>query len=232
MDNFFLLCTHYWFVLLVIMSISYLIGGISFSILVTKKICGREDIRTMGSGNAGFTNVLRSAGRWPAIITFVGDFAKGVMAVWIGKFLAGMQSGLSENSEMLQYIAYIAGFMCVIGHIYPCFFQFKGGKGILTSWAVTLLIDIRIFLIIISVFLIVLVLSKIVSLSSICAAISYPITTFTVSYIDYNKLNGSIYYVAICTVISLITALIVIFKHKSNILRLISGNEKKITSKK
>ena len=232
MDSFILLFKNYSLITLLIIIVSYLIGGISFSIISTRMFGDKSDIRLRGSGNAGFTNVLRTAGKALAIITFVGDFAKGVFAVWISKFIFGAQAAGIESKEILQYIAYIAGFMCVLGHIYPCFFGFKGGKGILTSWAATLLIDIRVFFIIISVFLIVLIFSKIVSLASICAAISYPITTFIVSYVDYSKFGGNVYFIIICTIISLMEAALVIFKHKSNIIRLIEGTENKIIAKK
>lgn len=211
---------------------SYLIGGINFSIITAKLLGGKVDIRNVGSGNAGFTNVLRSMGPIPAIITFIGDFAKGVFVVWIAKCIVGLQPNIADNYQILQYVAFMSGFFCVIGHIYPCFFSFRGGKGVLTSWAVTLLIDWRIFIIIISVFIVVLIFSKIVSLSSVCAAISYPITTFFITYWDYHRLNGNIYYVIICTGISFLSVLIVIYKHRSNVSRLIAGTEKKITSKK
>lgn len=223
--------SYLWLLILVGIT-SYFIGSLNFSILSTKRLYKTYDIRSMGSGNAGFTNVLRSAGRMPAVITFIGDFSKGVLAVWIGELLAQSQNLIVNDAESVKYFAYFAGFMCIIGHIYPCFFGFKGGKGILTSWAVTLLLDLRIFFIIISVFLIVLAISKVVSLSSISAAISYPITTFFTTYIDYKMSNADIFYVIICTFISFITALIGIYKHKSNILRIISGEEKRISIKK
>ncbi len=231
MSDFFTLCTGYWQILLFISVISYLIGGISFSIIATNIFCGKTDIRSLGSGNAGFTNVLRTSGKIPAIVTFAGDFLKGVFCVWLGKSIAALQPEIAENNNLLQYVAYIAGFMCVLGHIYPCFFGFKGGKGILTGWSVTLLIDWRVFIIIICVFLVVLAFTRIVSLSSICAASSYPIVTFILTYIDYRKYGGDIHYTAVCTVISLLTAAIVVIKHKSNISRLISGEEKQITAK-
>lgn len=222
----------YWLMLTFISALSYLIGGINFSIITARFLGGKADIRNLGSGNAGFTNVLRSIGPLPAIITFIGDFAKGVLVVWGGKHIASLQPDIANNYQVLQYIGFLCGLFCVIGHVYPCFFGFRGGKGVLTSWAVTLLIDFRIFIIIISVFIVILILTKIVSLSSICAAISYPITTFLVTYWDYHRLNGNIYYVIICTSISFLSVLIVLYKHHSNISRIMSGTEKKITDRK
>lgn len=222
----------------VICVLSYLIGCLNFSIIVTKTLGGKGDIRGMGSGNAGFTNTLRSVGAKPAAVTFAGDFLKGVLAVFIGKYIMSFASApielYGENGSVLlvQAGAYIASFMCLIGHIYPCFYGFRGGKGILTTWSTILLIDWRIFLIVITIFLIVLAASRIVSVSSITAAASYPITTFLVTYFLTDMKNDRIGYTLFCVLISLAAASIVIFKHKSNIYRLLQGTEKKIAAKK
>ena len=232
MEDFLFIFKHSWFILFIIILLSYLIGAVNFSILATKNIFKQEDIRTMGSGNAGFTNVLRSAGKGPAIVTFIGDFSKGVLAVWLGKVISMLDPFITKDSELVKYFMFLAGIACVIGHIYPCFFEFKGGKGILTGWSITLLIDLRVFFTVISVFLVVLFITKIVSLASIFAASSYPIATFMFYYMDFKRFNGSIYYVIICTTIAFLTAILVVLKHKSNILRLISGTEKKITCRK
>jgi glycerol-3-phosphate acyltransferase PlsY len=211
--------------------VSYLIGSINFSIIVTKlkKI---PDIRGIGSGNAGFTNVLRSVGIVPAIITFVGDFLKGLLAVYLSKLIIQINSAGAGNVFILKYSAYLSGLACLFGHLYPCFFKFKGGKGILTSWAVTLLIDYRIFLIMISVFLAVLIISKIVSLGSLAAAVSYPLITFLVTYfLDCNE-NFNITYVLMCTATTFIVGATIVYKHIPNIKRLISGAENKISKKK
>jgi acyl-phosphate glycerol 3-phosphate acyltransferase len=232
MESFLAIFQYHLVTLLVILSVSYLIGGINFSILATKKLYGQNDIRNMGSGNAGFTNVLRSAGKAPAIMTFIGDFAKGVLAIWISKNIASLDFSLRADNEAMMYIMLLAGLYCVIGHIYPCFFGFRGGKGILTGWAVTLLIDWRIFFTVISVFLILLLFVKIVSVASIAAAGTYPLATFAFYYMDFKKYDGNIFYVWICTVVALITGLLVILKHKSNIIRLLSGTENKISLKR
>lgn len=224
MDSFFIVFKYYWGILFIILLMSYLIGGINFSILAT----GSKDIRSMGSGNAGFTNVLRSVGKGPAIITFLGDFAKGVLAVWLSGVIIKFIPNLAKNPESVSYILYMSAFFCVLGHIYPCFFGFRGGKGILTGWSVTLLIDFRVFLIVISVFLVLLFIKKIVSLASIFAAAAFPISTFFMLYLDLKNGFGNVYYIMICTLIAFLTSLLVIIKHKSNILRLISGTEGKI----
>lgn len=224
--------SEYWFLVLVLPVFCYLTGSISFSIIISKKFGERIDVRQVGSGNAGFTNVLRSVGYLPAAMTFVGDFFKGVFVVWVAKNVIGLYPFVSSRQNLVQYIALASGLLCILGHIYPCFYGFRGGKGILTSWATTLLIDIRVFVIIITVFLVVLVFSKIVSLSSICAAMSYPLTTFVVTFIDHLRSGSDMNYVFVCTVISVTTAAIVIWRHRSNISRLIAGSEKKITGRK
>ena len=201
-------------VVLILIS-SYLIGCVNSSIVVTKILKINKDIRELGSGNAGFTNALRTLGKKTAILTFIGDFSKGVLAVWISVLILN----LINNNNL--YLLYLSSFMCVLGHIYPCFFNFRGGKGILTAWASTLLIDFRVFLVLISVFLILFLFSKIISLGSVAAAISYPISVYFMGY-----------YSLVPFVISLITSLIVIFKHKDNIKRMLSGTEKKISVKK
>lgn len=200
--------------IILISIVSYLIGCINTSLIITK-VFKKRDIREMGSGNAGFTNALRTLGKKTAVITFAGDFIKGVLAVWISLIISNLFNSYNLN------LLYLSSFMCVLGHIFPCFFNFRGGKGILTAWSSTLLIDLRVFVILISVFLILFLLSKIISLGSVCAAISYPVAVFFMRY------ENNI----IPFVISVITCSIVIFRHKDNIKRLLSGTEKKITKK-
>ena len=221
-------------------AIGYLLGSISFSIIITRLFERKADIRTMGSGNAGFTNVLRSVGKLPAVLTFIGDFGKGVLAVLLGRLMFQCFSEAGAASYMeLQYGAYLAGVACLFGHLFPCYFGFKGGKGVLTTAAMMLLIDWRVFLIEIVIFLIIFLLTKIISLSSIIAALLYPISTFCVVFFgDYlpnqnvqtHPVNLS--YVIITTVITACVAAVVVVKHHSNIRRILHGEEKKITSKK
>ncbi|HEX2985570.1 MAG TPA: glycerol-3-phosphate 1-O-acyltransferase PlsY [Caproiciproducens sp.] len=217
--------------------ISYFLGSISFSIIFTKAFAHNTDIRTLGSGNAGATNVLRSVGPKAAAFTFIFDFAKGAISVLIGRYVflyIGIMAGVP--AETMQYVsqygAYIAGVLCVIGHIYPVYFGFKGGKGILTSAAMIALIDWRVFLIVISLFLLVFITTKIVSLSSILAAAAFPVSSFFITFFaDYRSGRGSVppTYVFVTTAIALLMAVILIYKHKANIIRIINGTEKKIT---
>lgn len=213
---------------------SYLLGSISFSIIITKRSKLKADIRTMGSGNAGFTNVLRAVGKNQAILTMLGDFLKCIVAILISRLIFTAPFLFDDKSyEIIKYGAYLAGLCCFLGHIYPCFFNFKGGKGVLTAAAVLLMTDWRIFIISVGAFLICLIFSKIISLSSIVAAFVYPLSTFIMNYfVEYNINKVSLNYVFITLVFSLIISIIVIYSHRSNIKRLKEGTEKKISVKK
>ena len=215
---------------------AYLLGSISFSILWTRLFAQNTDIRTLGSGNAGATNVLRSVGRLPALLTFIFDFLKCIVSVVIGKMIFLQFFHLSAvPSEIIgQYGAYIAGLACVIGHIYPLYFRFKGGKGVVTSIAMIMLIDWRVSLIVWGVFLLLLALFKMVSLSSVCGAVVYPFATFALTFfVDYQA--GStvpLSYVLIATFASLLLGGIIVVKHKENIKRILGGTEKRISFRK
>ena len=233
-DNLSMLNLNYIIAAVITMVVSYLLGSISFSIIITKKSKLKADIRTMGSGNAGFTNVLRSVGKVQAILTMLGDFLKCVLAILFSRFVFTSKLLFeTQNYETIQYAAYLAGLCFFLGHIYPCFFNFKGGKGVLTAAAIVLMTDWRIFFIAIGVFLICLIVSKIVSLSSIISVSVYPISTFVIGYFwDYNFNKVSLEYVLIVTALSVIISFFIIYSHRSNIKRLKNGTEKKISVKK
>ncbi len=236
MLDFFCFFKNYMFQFFITMLLAYLIGSISFATIFTK-LFDKEDIRDLGSKNAGFTNVLRSANKKAAILTFIFDFLKGAAAVNIGHFI--FEYTVLDATETSIHIGiFLAGFACILGHIYPCFFGFRGGKGVLTSAAIILMVDYRIFILLVASFLICFIISKIISLSSIVAAISLPFISFFVTYVlDYlpNKfsynLNFNLFYVFAISFISLCMSSIVIWKHRSNIKRLLKGEEKKITVK-
>ena len=218
------------FILILIISIiSYLIGCINTSLAITKILKIGSDIRSVGSGNAGFTNVLRTMGKKMAIFTFIGDFLKGILAVWITSMIVTSSQAFQNNENLILSAKYISGMMCVIGHIYPCLFKFKGGKGVLTTWATMFLIDWQIAVVLITVFLITLWISKIVSLASIMAAISYPVSTFIICFFGDYLVTKNLYDMLFPTIASLIVGALVIYKHKSNIARLLNGEEKKLS---
>lgn len=223
--------TQNWYLILIAVVVAYLLGSINTAVIVTKIVTkGKKDIREMGSGNAGFTNVLRSVGKVPAIFTIVCDLLKAVIAVWLGGLLFSFMSVSDTDVQSVINIGkYICGFACILGHSYPVYFHFKGGKGIVTAAGMMLVLDWRVFLMILATFLIVFIISKIISLASLTCAAVYGVYTFILtSVVD----KGSTAYVAICTLFAFGIGIFVIIKHKDNIKRLLKGEEKKITAKK
>lgn len=205
----------------------YLLGSVNSSIILTWLFKNKEDIRNYGSGNAGMTNVLRSVGKLPAALTFVGDFLKCVAAVLLAW---GIMSWFGwEGGEWVKIGQYAAGVACVLGHMFPVYYGFKGGKGIVTSAAMIALLDWRVFLLVISTFLIVFIWKRIVSLASIVCAALYPIYTFLITFfLDYSKGSRSLPYLLFVTAVSLFIGGIVLWKHRSNIGRLRRGEERPI----
>lgn len=226
---------NYWIQVLIISIIGYLLGSVNFSIIVTSKIQKAADIRSLGSGNAGFTNVLRSVGKEAAIITFLGDISKASLAIFLSRAIFMLtDSKILPEFFVYQYGAYVAGIFCVIGHIYPCFFKFKGGKGLLTLFSMIFFIDLRTFFILLGVFLTLLLFTKIVSLCSIVVALLYPAVTFIIEFFFDRSIGETklfINYLIVTTIISTLMSVLVIYKHKSNIKRLLNGEEKKISAK-
>lgn len=216
--------------------IAYLLGSINTAVMVTWFVTkGKKDIRDMGSGNAGFTNVLRSVGKAPAVITIVCDALKCVVAVLIGGLLFSLftSSGEIETAMNIAYGKYVAGIFCILGHTYPVYFHFKGGKGVVTAAALIASVDWRVFIFVISAFIILFVITKIISISSITAAAVYAPVTFFVTYFnDYSKMGYPFRFVVLSSLAALAIAVFIIVKHKENIGRLLRGEEKKITAKK
>ncbi len=217
----------------VVMVISYLLGSLNIAIIVTKLFTG-QDIRKMGSGNGGFTNVMRSVGTTAGIITFVGDFLKCVISVVIGGIIFKTMDSALSPLELAGFGKYLGGMCCFLGHIFPVYFHFKGGKGVVTVAALLAVINPVIFAIALTAFLIVFACTKIVSISSIISGVVVVIATFLVTYFYGYKTAGtySFEYVAAVTAATFIICGSVIAKHHSNIVRLIHGEEKKLTLKK
>lgn len=217
--------------------IAYLLGSISFSIIFTRVFDNHTDIRNLGSGNAGLTNVLRSVGVKAAVFTLIFDFAKCAGSVVIGKVIFRyVCTAHSMPAYYIQYGALLAGLACVLGHIYPVYFGFRGGKGVLSTAGMIAFLDWRIFLIAMAVFAIVLAITKIVSISSILGAASFPISNFIIVYLDFRSGHSyygllSSTYVWVTTIIALIFASMLIWEHRANIKRLKNGTEKKLSVK-
>lgn len=200
--------------------IAYLIGSISFSVIISKKMAG-FDVREKGSGNAGATNMLRSIGKKAALLTLLGDALKGVVAILVAILVGAMAKDI-DKALLVQ----IAGIFVVIGHTFPIFFKFKGGKGVATSLGVLLMTNWKIGLICLVFALILMILTKMVSMGSVGAAILFPVLVMFINT-DYTISEGSSYFIY-----SIILAVIVAFNHRSNIKRILNGTENKISFKK
>lgn len=204
---------------------SYLIGSISFSVIFTKKFAG-FDVREKGSGNAGTTNVLRTAGKTPAILTLICDILKGIAAILLGLLVGEMVKGDETTRAILVEIA---GIFVIIGHTFPVFFKFKGGKGIATALGVVMMINWRIGLICLIFALLLIALSRMVSMGSIAAAVLFPVLCiFNNAHYIISSDNTHMSYV----IFAIILCVIVIFNHRSNIKRIANGEENKISFKK
>lgn len=218
--------------------IAYLLGSINFAVIITRKNADK-DIREMGSGNAGFTNVLRSVGTGPAVFTLIFDFVKGAVAVAIGWWIFSTVQAADgvTLSEYTTYGRYLAGLFAIIGHMFPLYFGFKGGKGVVTTAALMAVVDWRVFLMILSTFLIIFFITKIISLGSCaCAALFGVYTCIATYFFDYLPRLGMpeefrFRYVVLSTICSSVIGILILVKHKDNILRLFRGEEKKIKPK-
>ena len=187
--------------------IAYLLGNFSTSYLISRA-AGKIDIRKYGSGNAGSTNVLRVLGVKAAAVAFLGDLLKGTAAVLIGKQLGG------------SYGEIVAGIFVVLGHNWPVFLKFKGGKGIATTIGLMIPIDPIMVLLIVAAGVTLIVITRYVSLGSVMGVLIYPIAMIaTRKPLEY-------------IIFSIILSAMAVFKHRSNLERLLKGTESKLGQKK
>ena len=193
--------------------VSYLLGSVNPAIIISNKLYG-DDIRTHGSGNAGMTNVMRTYGKKMAVLTFLGDFLKAVVASLIGRAALGV------------FGAYLAGFFCFLGHLYPCFYKFKGGKGVVTTCAMVVMTDWRVFLVLLVVFVIIVATTKFISLGSVVGVMFYPIVLDRVW-----ALFGCDDRQRIVMIFVLGVMLLTLWKHRENLKRITKGTENKFTFK-
>ncbi len=195
--------------------IGYVLGSFNFALIISKKLYN-DDIRSYGSKNAGTTNMMRTYGKKAAGLTILGDILKGVLAVIIGSFAMGATLG-----------GYLAGLFCVIGHVFPVFYGFKGGKGVATAAATILVLNPFVFLCVIAVFVLTVAISKYISLGSVLAAAVFPLLTYTSLFGS----ESNIPHKGFAFLFSFIMAAIVIIKHSSNLSRLAHGTENKFSFK-
>lgn len=200
------------FKIIISVLMGYLLGSINTSLLIGK-VFYKKDVREHGSGNAGATNTLRTLGKAAALAVVAGDILKGVLAYLAGFYLAG------ELEPQVYAGAYAAALFAVVGHNWPVFFGFKGGKGVMTSFAVVMMFSPVEALLCLALFIVVVAITRYVSLGSMLCAVLFPVLL-----IAFSKPLPMI-------LVSIVLALLILFRHHANIKRLLAGNEKKISFK-
>ena len=208
---------------IIIAIIAYLIGSVNFGVIISKKMAG-FDVREKGSGNAGSTNVLRTVGKKAAAITLVCDILKGVVSVLIAVIVGKIVKDINP-----AILVELAAFFVIVGHTFPVFFKFKGGKGVATSLGIVMLINWKIGLICLVFALAIMALTKMVSFGSISTAVLFSVlvlfaNNFRDSFIVEFDLSFIVFAIAL--------AALVIFNHRSNLKRIMSGTENKLNFKK
>ena len=201
--------------------VAYLLGSINTSILISRMY--GTDIRKHGSGNAGATNTLRTLGKKAAVMVVLGDAVKGVLAIVLTGFLVKLCANLGaevlENAEMYRCCA---GFFAIMGHNFPIYFKFRGGKGVLTSAAVIAVLEPVIFFCLIAIFVIIVAITRYVSLGSVCSAVG--LIVLPVMILGFDHLPFLIF--------GVLAGLSAIFMHRGNLIRLKKGTERKLGEKK
>lgn len=200
-----MIMTHNLLSILIVIVAGYLLGSISTGVVLSR-LFAKTDIRSQGSGNAGTTNMLRVLGRRMALFTFIGDMLKGIIAVFIGKWLIG-----GELGGLLGVVG------AVLGHYYPLYFGFKGGKGIATSFGSLLFVFPIQALLAFAVFLILVAVTHYVSVGSIAAAITLPLLIVITHFQE-----PTLWIITVCIGAS------VVWRHRANIKRLMNHTENKL----
>ena len=198
-----------FFLLLLIAAFSYCMGGINGAIIISRLVC-HKDVRNYGSGNAGLTNMLRTFGAGPAALVLAVDVLKSFLAVLIGGWLLSA-AGAKETGQLF------AGFCLIMGHVFPMYYHFKGGKGALCGIVLMFVVDWRVGLCCMLAFLLVVIFTRYVSLGSMVAAVLSPVFLLAFSHTGLNSL------------LALFCGLLIVVEHAENILRLIGGTERKLT---
>lgn len=193
-------------------AVAYLIGSVNFGVLLSKKMYG-ADVRTQGSGNAGATNMLRSFGAKAGVLTLLGDAAKGYIAVMLARCLLGSACG------------YVAALFAILGHAFPIYFHFKGGKGVAVSLGSVLALNWVTAIMLVIIFVLVAATTKYVSLGSMTAAAFFPIIT---DRIKGFVIRGAGQMPMIAPFIAFLIGALIVWLHRSNLKRLFNKTEPKI----
>ncbi len=203
---------------------AYLLGSINSAIIVSK-IFYHDDIRTHGSGNAGLTNTLRTYGKGAAGLVLLGDMAKTALSIFIAGFLLGFnyKFGMSYNDGW----CYVAALFSVLGHIFPVYYGFKGGKGVLSTATAALILTPYAFLILLVLFIAVVALSKYVSLGSVSVAVLYPVAVSAQVKLCFSGIMPGLLALSV-----IILALLIVWCHRENLKRISDRTERKLSFKK
>ena len=217
--------------LIVIAMVGYLIGSVNLSIILSK-LMGKGDIREQGSGNAGTTNTLRVLGKGPAALVLIFDICKAVIAILLAKgifAISGVEMFTTPGDTATLNVTYELGILlaalgAILGHNYPIYYGFKGGKGIATSLGALLMIEWQIGLVCLVFALVLMISSRMVSLGSICAAILYPVLVWIMGSAFGTSFKARMIY----TIFAVLVAALATYRHRANITRLLNGTENKL----
>ena len=210
---------YFLFMFLVLLG-SYLLGSVNSAIIVSKVLFG-DDVRKHGSGNAGMTNMLRTYGKKAAALTLIGDMMKTVLSVGMAGLFFGFQyiGGMSVN-----YVLYVAGLLAAIGHVFPCFYLFKGGKGVLVTATMGLILTPLVFLALFVIFVIAVALWRYISLGSVTVAVLYPVALdFYFKAVLHAQPSGPI------LLTSMLLAALIVWCHRENLKRITNRTENKFS---
>lgn len=212
---------------IIMLAVPYLMAGINFSIIVCRLKTGK-DIRTLGSGNAGLTNAMRVLGKPAAGIVLIGDVSKAALAVLLVRlsFMWICGTDTADFSSGLKWVEYMAVFMAIVGHCFPIYYGFKGGKGVLAAISGIFVIDWRIGCILLGLFIVMVAITRYVSLGSIISS-----SLFFVAALLFGFYTDSDPSWIVNTAIAFFSGGLIVFRHRANIGRLIAHNEKKLGEK-
>lgn len=200
---------------LVMTVLPYTLGSLNFAIIISRTFY-HEDIRTFGSGNAGMTNMLRTYGKGAAAATFIADAMKAVVAVLVGRLVFGIIG------------AYVAGLSCILGHIFPVFYKFKGGKGVVTAAIMIFMTNWKVGLVLLAIFVILVAFTKYISLGSVMCVLLYPLILNRMNIPAIMKYPAPMF----VYLFAIALTVVIVVKHASNIKRLLAGTENKLSFSK
>ena len=194
--------------------VAYFCGCFNGAVIVSKYIL-RDDVRKHGSGNAGLTNFYRTFGGPLTLVVILTDVLKAIVAVWVGILAA--KYFVLDDALVIALGKYWAGTFCLLGHMFPCMFQFKGGKGILSGGTIAIMMDWRVALVVWGGFLVLAIITKWVSLGSCWAGLSFPFVSWFV------------YQDVIILLLAIVCGGLILWKHRGNMKRILKGEESKFS---